>query len=198
MIIKEKRFGQFLEALCITEYRALANSVSLNSFHSEKIVEDCLRSWLSDCGHLKSELIEEYDLCEETSSFILKEIEKLLSQEKVISKLKNNIDFLDFGFDLDKQLLSAYSICCDGINNLIADPEYFNQAENFDRIGEKNIELPREHLRPGIEFGMIWLSKLQSAILNNINLSAGTHIDLENNARLGETLNTISNEFLND
>ena len=142
-------------------------------------------------------MIDIYGLSDETASFTLKELERAVLNRSLIVKLKKSLDFLVYGFDLRKQLSSASSICCDGINTVITNPKRPAEGNILEHLGGKDIELSEAHSNPAREVGKQWLSGIHSLILENVTQASGNSIDLENNNYLGKTLTFIREKCIN-
>ena len=198
ILINQNRFGEFLETLLIGSYMVDGHMLSLQNFRTDKIVEKTLETWVNNCDRLKISLIDKYQFCDETASFLLKELECLLSHEKLNEKLQEDIEFLAFGFKLDKQISSASTICCDGINSLISNPLFVDRSISIENIDCDTIQLPVKYSSVGSEIGRNWLRNFNAVVLDNLNMSSGKSIDVENNSRLGEILHFINEECLND
>ncbi len=197
LLIDQNRFGQFLEKICIFDYTVAAQTHYLTRFQIEPIIDQCLGAWVNECERVKNDLIDSYGLTDETASFTLKELERALFNRSLIAKLNKNLNFLVFGFDLRKQLSSARSICCDGINNVITNPKQPNEGNILEYLGGKDIKLSEAHSSPAREVGKEWLSGMHSLVLENVTQASGNSIDMENNSYLGKTLTFIRDKCLN-
>ena len=197
LLIDQNRFGQFLEKICIFEYTIEAQAQYPSRFQIEPFINQCLNAWVNDCERVKNDLIDIYGLSDETASFTLKELERAILNRSLIAKLKKNLDFLVYGFDLRKQLSSASSICCDGINSVITNPKRPAVGSILEHLGGKSIELSEVHSSPARAVGKQWLSEMQTLVLENVTQASGNSIDIENNNSLGKTLTFIKEKCIN-
>lgn len=196
VLICDNRFGEFLDKICLTEDSINALVPNLNRFRVEPIIAQCVEAWITNCERVRSDLINAYDFPDETACFILKELQGALFQKAFTNSLKNDLAFLD-GFNLSEQFSLSRSICCDRINCVVTNPEYLTGSARIEYISEKDIELPETHLSPTEIVGKDWLLKVRKLVLENVTVSSGNSIDLENNNQLGKVLNFIQEKCLN-
>ena len=73
-----------------------------------------------------------------------------------------------------------------------------DRSISIENIDCDTIQLPVKYSSVGSEIGRNWLRNFNAVVLDNLNMSSGKSIDVENNSRLGEILHFINEECLND